>query len=363
MIGILYPDELLERLRMGKGSFEKPSFYRDAAKEAGEEVIFFSPKHINWQEGSVKGWEGPGLSRKRCPIPDVIVNRMRTNLHSDKRMIKRLKRLGKVIFNEHNVYSKLKIHRILEKNAQLRPYLPATLQFSRKMTLQLLEEHASLFLKPVTASVGNGIIRIRKVSGSAYAEVNTLGRTIRHKLDPAGKKMDRMLKSRRQSYLVQQGIQLMEYEGRPVDFRVSIQKNGLGRWQCTGMVGKVGKAKSIVTNLHCGGKSIKASKLFQGWGWDVWEAERHLASLGLAIAETLERDLPHIADLGLDIAFDDRQHPWFIEANFRDLRITFRNAGEREMWRGTFTAPIQYAAYLSRGIRREKGASQDGEAG
>lgn len=359
MIGILYPDELLQRLRSGKPSFEKPSLYQEAAKEAGEEVIFFSPKEIDWIKGSVNGWEGPGLHRRRCPIPDVIINRMRSNLSQDKKTIKRLKKRGKVVFNEHNVYSKLKIHRILESNALLKPYLPATVRFARRRVQELLEDHSSLFLKPLRASVGNGIIRIRKVDGSAYAEVNLLGRTVRRKLDPQGKNIAAMLKNRR-NYLVQQGIRLMEYKGRPVDFRVSIQKNGQGRWQCTGMVGKVGRKKSIVTNLHCGGKSVKACELFQAWGWDAAAAEWKLASLGLAAAETLERKLPHVADLGLDIAFDDEQHPWFIEANFRDLRITFRNAGERDMWRGTFAAPVHYAAYLARRSNVGKGASADG---
>ena len=124
--------------------------------------------------------------------------------------------------------------------------------------------------------------------------------------------------------------------------------HGSGCWQYTGMVGKVAKKGAIVTNLHCGGQSLKAAELFQYWGWKGSEMERKVAELGLQLAEALDKSIPHIADLGLDIALDEQQHPWFIEANFRDLRITFRYAGEMEKWTRTFAAPVHYAAYLNK---------------
>jgi len=348
MIGIMYPSELLHRLRHGKRSFERPSLYLEAAREAGEEVIFFSPPDIQWKKGTVLGWNGSSSSRKREEIPSVIINRTRSNLRDVTWTVRRLKRLGKRVFNERNVVSKLAVHRILWANEALHPYLPETASASRRSIHRMLRSNENLFLKPKRASVGNGIIRIRKTKDTAYAEVNVLGRTVKRKVGTRTGRILKLLKGRRRSYLVQQGIPLMNYKGDPVDFRVSVQKDGGGKWQCTGIVGKVARKNAIVTNLHCGGKSIRASKLFDRWGWDAEEMERKIASLGVSVAETLEHRLPGIADLGLDIAVDEQRHPWFIEANFRDLRITFRNAGEREVWRATFANPVRYAAYLKK---------------
>jgi glutathione synthase/RimK-type ligase-like ATP-grasp enzyme len=342
MIGILYPRSILNRLIKGKLSFEKPSFYLEAGREVGEELIFFSPNDIEWKKGKVKGWNGNQQVIKT--IPSIVINRTRSNDGHLKRVIQQLKMRGVTISNEHNVVSKLKIHHILMKNRRLHPHLPQTDSVSFHSIKNLLEDNDCLFLKPSRASIGNGIIRIRKVDNDIFAEVNVLGRTDRKKVGI--KQIMEVVKKKNRNYLVQQGVSLMKYEGKPVDFRVSVQKDGSGKWKFTGMVGKIAKKGAIVTNLHCGGESIKASTLFGTWGWDPIKIEKKIIKLALRIAKTMDQNLAHLADLGLDIAVDERQHPWFIEANFRDLRITFRDANEREKWKTTFKNPVYYASYL-----------------
>lgn len=344
MIGILYPRSILQRVMRGATSFEKPAFYMEAASQVGEEIIFFSLSDINWQQGTVNGWTGSGKIRSKRVLPSVVINRTRTHRHHIKRLIERLKQHGITVFNEQNVVSKLEIHHILSGNRRLLPSLPATESVTWQSVKDLLNDNTRLFLKPSSASVGNGIIRIRKKNKHIVAEINQLGRTRTRRMGMGA--LLRMVKKQRRSYLIQQGISLKKYKGKPVDFRVSIQRDGSGRWQYTGMVGKIARKGAIVTNLHCGGTSIKISELFHHWGWDRSLMEWKMAKLGLRIAKALERELPHIADLGLDMAFDDQQQPWFIEANFRDLRVTFRDAGEKEVWKRTFANPIYYASYV-----------------
>lgn len=351
-IGMLYPRDLIVRLMRGGRSFEKPSFYVEAAREAGENMFFFALEDIDWKRGTATGWNGVEPSWKRRPIPDVILNRTRTTSGYARRSIRRLLRLGKHVCNERNVVSKLAVHRMLAKDEALRPHLPETATVDRRKVKALLREHGTLYLKPKRASVGFGIIRVSRVDDDTFADINALGRTKRRKLGV--RQIVKLVRGRRLGYLAQQGIALMQYRGSPVDFRVSVQRGEDGAWQCTGMVGKVARARSIVTNLHCGGKSIKVSRLFEEWGWDEDEMRSAIADLGVRIAAALERELPRIADLGLDIALDEHGHPWFIEANFRDLRITFRNAGERDVWRATFENPVRYAAAL---LRRTRGTA------
>lgn len=352
MIGILYPHSLLSRLLLGKKSFEQPSFYMDAVHKTGQDIVFFSLSDINWIKGTIRGWNGKDRVRIKRPIPKVIINRTRTNQMRVKLGIQKLIQLGSIVFNEYNVISKLEVHHLLSQNPKLLPHLPATKMVTYHSVRDMLEQHTALFLKPHTASVGNGIIRIKKTGGDTIAEINRLGRVKRKRVSLNG--IVRIVRIRKREYLIQQGIDLMKYKGRRTDFRVSIQKNGSGHWEYTGAVGKVSRRGAIVTNIHCGGKSKKAAKLFEHWGWNGAEIEKKFAELGLLIAKTLEQHLPRLADLGLDMAVDKQQRIWFIEANLRDMRITFRDAGELEKWRATFATPVQYAAYLLKQAQKEQ---------
>src|SRR5690606_16097536 len=58
---------------------------------------------------------------------------------------------------------------------------------------------------------------------------------------------------RKRSYLVQQRIQLATYIERPFDLRVSVQRDGSGEWQVTGIVGKAAPARRFLTNVAQGG--------------------------------------------------------------------------------------------------------------
>jgi glutathione synthase/RimK-type ligase-like ATP-grasp enzyme len=352
MIGILYSRQRLHRIIRGRPSFEKPVFYLEAARQVGEDIMFFSLLDINWEEGTVSSWNGEQTFQLKRDLPSVIINRTRTNNVHSKKMIQRLKQMGKFVINEHNVVSKLEIHHTLSKNNKLLPYLPMTNSVTYHSVKELLERYTSLFLKPSTSSVGNGVIRIRKRLTGTVAEININGQTKRQKVSV--NQIVRMVKERKRDYVVQQGIPLMTYEGKPVDFRVSMQRNGNGNWQFTGMVGRVAQKGAVVTNLHCGGKAMRVSEIFRDWGLNGPEIEGEIAELGIRIAETLDKSLPSIADLGLDIALDEQLHPWLIEVNFRDLRITFRDAGEDEKWRATFANPINYAAYLNRQMKGEE---------
>jgi hypothetical protein len=154
------------------------------------------------------------------------------------------------------------------------------------------------------------------------------------------------IKRQNRDYLIQQGIALKRYRNRVVDYRVSVQKDITAQWKVSGLVAKIGRPGGIVTNLHSGGYSVKARRLFDRWGWRGEEVESSIKNLALQIAAALEKKYPNIADIGLDVGLDNEAFPWFFEANLRDLRITFRDAKEHQMWRETFMNPVRYASYL-----------------
>jgi len=73
-----------------------------------------------------------------------------------------------------------------------------------------------------------------------------------------------------------------------------------------------------------------------------------MRDVAIRVAAQLEKHDPTCADLGLDLAVDEDGHIWFIEVNGRDLRITFRHAGELNTWHNSFRRPMEYAAFLKK---------------
>ena len=156
-------------------------------------------------------------------------------------------------------------------------------------------------------------------------------------------------------YLVQQGLDLLRLEKeRPVDIRVSVQKSGDGEWSISGMVAKVGTPKAVATNVAVGGCSRPIKSLLSEAGFSPSLILSSVEEVSLLTARTLGNRIPGLADLGLDIGVDRFGKVWLIEANGRDLRITFLQAGEREMWEQTFRRPMEYAGYLVREEKRRR---------
>jgi hypothetical protein len=57
-------------------------------------------------------------------------------------------------------------------------------------------------------------------------------------------------------YVVQRGIHLLRQSGRSFDLRIMVQKNPKGEWETTGVIGRLGDPKKIVTNVCKGGTSL-----------------------------------------------------------------------------------------------------------
>ena len=156
--------------------------------------------------------------------------------------------------------------------------------------------------------------------------------------------------------IIQQRIPLAMSKGGAFDTRVSVQKNGSGGWQVSGIVGKVAKKGSFLTNVAQGGICYPLKELMKDLPHlDHQQVHKEIEQLAIKVVQQLESEIPNLADLGLDIGITNEGMPMFIECNGRDLRVTFRNAMMLEEWKMTHVAPIRYANYLSEKIKGDHG--------
>lgn len=342
-VGILLDKAIWKKIKAP--GYERIPFYNRAAKKLGLSPFYLTVGQMSFRKRMAKGyvWSKGKPTLKTGTIPTVIHNRTISKSAEEARLLKKL--AGKAyVFNRQNRYRKVAVHRLLVTNPKLRSHLPATLTFSPANVKRMALRFSQLYIKPQSGSVGEGILKLTKLKGGGYKLQLSNKKLTIPTLAAALRKIKSIVGQR--SYLVQQGIALSTYQGRPYDIRVSVQKGSIGHWKITGMVGKVARKGKHVTNVAQGGAVYTCDTLFRSSGFDPEHTAGRVAELSLAIARHLGQKLPHLADVGLDIGVDQHGKPYFIEMNGRDQRYSFKEGNMHETWYQTYENPLGYAKYL-----------------
>ncbi|TDF98099.1 YheC/YheD family protein [Paenibacillus piri] len=224
--------------------------------------------------------------------------------------------------------------------------MPYSMTFSKAHLRQAMNQYSELFIKPVSGSVGSGVIKIKRSGGGRWNVYWKRGKPAQTSAAQTVAFLMRQVGGR--SYLIQEAVPLAKYKGRPYDLRVAVQRGQTGQWQMTGMVGKVAAKGSHVTNVAKGGRAKGCERLFRHSGLPVAATKRDVRQASLKIAAFLGRKLPHLADLGLDMGVDRNGRVKFIEMNCRDQRYSFKLAGMRSAFYETYRTPLAYAKFLTK---------------
>lgn len=362
-VGILLSSTSLSACLSGRASFERLPLYERFARRYHLRPVFFSLSQIRFDDFTVDGYiqVGNQYVQKKLPLPTVIHNRTRIHPAYD-HPLDRLRRLPHTkVFNGTNYFNKWRVFHQLKQCQKLIPHLPDTHRLQPALMRQWLERYASLYLKPFARSLGRGILKCTRLSGDqVQISFQKNGAIYQQILSPSDV-LPLIQHMCNKQYIVQQAIPLAQRENRPIDFRVSVQKGEQGTWTVSGIVAKMGLDHAIVTNVAAGGTCTPVRPLLE----ELFPSAHkkimtQLKSVSLLVARQLEKRDPTCADLGLDLAVDQSGHVWIIEVNGRDLRITFRHAGENEMWQRTFKRPMAYASYLKKqqGVATSPGRKQ-----
>lgn len=341
-VGILLDDDTFSRLPLRHTGNEQLRLYNRAAKELNLGPPFFmNLRRISGRSATGYTYSGRRYRLQRRSLPRVVHNR---DLALRPRMNAKLTKLARsvTVFNRKNRYSKTKIAAILAKDKTLLPYLPDTFVYSPARLTQTMNNYHTLFIKPASGSVGDGIVKLSRTGQDQWL----VQWKKQHKLSGAKARALVHRVTAGKPYVIQEAVRLALYHGRPYDIRVSVQKGHSGAWQITGMVGKVAAPGRHVTNVAKGGTVKRCAVLFQHSGLPPAETARAVARVSLQVAVCLEKHLPRLADLGLDMGVDRNGRVKFIEMNGRDQRYSFRKAGMNSAFYRTYRTPMEYAKRL-----------------
>ncbi|GIQ70947.1 YheC/YheD family protein [Xylanibacillus composti] len=231
--------------------------------------------------------------------------------------------------------SKWNKYLIMAKDSELRPYLPHTAKLTKATLKSFLERFPTVYAKPNFGGGGRGVMRITCRPNGTYLLQSGKGKKLCFHFPHLTRTMARQIGSGKH-YLIQQGIDMIQLDNRPIDFRILLLKQD-GSWTYMGTMGKLAARNLHITNRCSGGTPIQFKDACKRAGaWEekqIDKLEKNLTSLGLQSAKVLNKSYPLLTELGLDIAIDRKQNIWVLEANSKPQYELFRHHESSQLYK------------------------------
>lgn len=264
-----------------------------------------------------------------------------------------LSAIGDKVFNSR-FFNKWEMVQWFSKEPGINPHIPYTILYhSPGDVFEMLERFSKIYIKPVFGLQGRGIVRMsmeNKMFILKYREKKENCNITFEDPDTASEYIMKRFHPGR--YLIQQGVDLLKYNGRIIDFRCVVQKNQSDTWVCQAIIGRSGVKDSIVSNISSGGAAFTAEnilrKVIPASAEDIEDLKQKIAAFAITVCNVLDEYGINCGTLGLDIGMDTGGHLWLIEINNRDPDPGIAlDVHDTRLYYTIKTAPLFYAKYLS----------------
>lgn len=251
-----------------------------------------------------------------------------------------------VFYNDH--LSKWYQYKMLSEHPSLSKYVPKTKKLVNKQSfLEMINEYGAVYLKPNRSYQGIGMIKIEKY-GNVYKLKNIHGQI---KLISKENVLLKYINYKmRQKYLIQQAIPFSK-EGSIIDFRLYLQKNKEKQWVSPGMMARIGKKGSIITNANHRIQVLPSHYVFARYyglkNQQIFTLQNKITDICEKTAIYMEKHGNHLGDLAFDLIVDKEFNIWILEfQGGYGAEIKEKNM-PRRLYERLMMTPLEYAKTLA----------------
>jgi len=355
VFAILTIDDGLQLFRGNRANFA--DLIR-TGREQGFLTYVVTVKQLKLRRSQVRGYmpDESGMWREGTfPLPNIVYNRvpMREDelLPAVRRKIDACLKHPRIKLFNPAFFDKWTLFEWLRSSPSTKAYIPATRRLVSARSLgRMLSRHPYLYLKPIGGKAGAGIMSVRLRPERPLPFQLRMQKSTRSKARSAATlpRLWALIEKRTLGapYIAQQGIELLSFQDRQFDLRALVQKNGLGRWDVTGIGARLAGSSSITTHVPRGGSIEDPEKLIR-FAFAPEQARQVMAkarSAALQIAKQIERaSRSSLGEMSMDLGVDSKGRIWFFEANAKPMKFD-----EPHIRRKSLERIFQYSTYLMR---------------
>lgn len=150
--------------------------------------------------------------------------------------------------------------------------------------------------------------------------------------------------------LIQEGIKLPSPNGRNIDMRATVQRDGKGELNITSIAVRVGERGSPVTSTRTGSTCYRFEDFFTrtfNSPEKVKQLREKIDQFLITVYTCTEKSYGPFGEIGIDFALDQQGKLWLIECNAKPAKDAMCQSYDEETIGKAFLYPLEYSKYIA----------------